>query len=343
MATLPQLVEPMGRKGELAMNQAEQNSSFKKIRVVDSHTAGEPTRVVVSGGPSIPEPGALFARSFLRDQADWMRCALIHEPRGFEAIVGAFLCEPADPSCVSGVVFFNNTGYLNGCLHGTIGVIETLAHLGRIFPGVHRLETVVGVIEAELAPDGRVTVSNVPSYRFLENVALEVPGYGEVTGDVAWGGNWFFLIEGQGPPVRQSAIEELTAFTWAVRQALDASDLRGDDGGLIDHVEVFAKPQPGVEADSQNFVMCPGKAYDRSPCGTGTSAKLACLAADGKLAEGAVFRQAGILGTSFEGRYQRLDPQRITPIVTGQAYITAECEFILQADDPYRYGVEFAG
>ncbi|GHC46070.1 proline racemase family protein [Roseibacillus persicicus] len=320
---------------------AEQTNRPQRIRVVDSHTAGEPTRVVVDGGPKIPQAGAALAKEYLRDHADWMRCALLHEPRGFDAVVGAFLCEPADESCVAGVVFFNNAGYLNGCLHGTIGVVETLAHLGRIGPGSHKLESTVGVITAELAEDGRVTVSNVPSYRYLAKAAVDVPGYGEVTGDVAWGGNWFFLIEGQGPSVRQSQIEELTNFTWAVRQALDASVLRGKDGGLIDHVEVFAYPQSGVDADSQNFVMCPGKAYDRSPCGTGTSAKLACLAAEGKLAEGEVFRQAGILGTSFEGRYQRLDPETITPIVTGQAYITAESEFILREDDPYRYGVEY--
>lgn len=312
----------------------------RKIRVVDSHTAGEPTRVVLAGGPSIPGKGAATARDFLRQQEDWMRCALIHEPRGFEAVVGAFLCEPLDETCASGVVFFNNAGYLNGCLHGSIGVVETLAYLGKISPGLHRLETPVGVISAERHPDGRVTVANVPSYRTQRAATVSVPGYGEVTGQVAWGGNWFFLIEGQGPEVKQDNVDELTVFTWAVRQALDASELRGDDGGLIDHVEVFGPPQSGVTAASQNFVMCPGKAYDRSPCGTGTSAKLACLAAEGLLAEGESYRQAGILGTSFEGSYRRLDQTHITPIVTGQAHITAQCDFILRANDPYRYGVE---
>ncbi|MGJ8725094.1 MAG: proline racemase family protein [Roseibacillus sp.] len=316
---------------------------MSKIRVVDSHTAGEPTRVVVSGGPDVPEKGAVAALSFLREEEDWMRCALIHEPRGFEAVVGAFLCEPIDESCVSGVVFFNNAGYLGGCLHGSIGVVETLASLGEISAGAYRLETPVGVITAVLHDDGRVSVTNVPSFRYRAGVTVEVPGYGEVCGDVAWGGNWFFLIEGQGPEVKQENIEELTAFTWAIRQALDGSELRGEDGGLIDHVEVFGVPQSGVEADSQNFVLCPGKAYDRSPCGTGTSAKLACLAAEGRLAEGEVFRQAGILGTSFEGSYRRLDEKRISPMVTGQAYVTAESEVVLRADDPYRYGVEWAG
>lgn len=340
MATLPQLVEPMGWKEQLTAPVHEQDNEPQRIQVIDSHTAGEPTRVVISGGPIIPERGALATRSYLDEQADWIRTSLIHEPRGFEAVVGAFLCEPADPSCVSGVVFFNNSGYLNGCLHGTMGVIETLAYLGKIGPGQHRLETPVGVVTADLASNGRITVSNVPSYRFLEKAEVEVPGYGLVTGDVAWGGNWFFLIEGQGPPIQQASIEELTQFSWAVRQALDASELRGKDGCLIDHIEVFGPPEPGVTADSQNFVMCPGKAYDRSPCGTGTSAKLACLAANKQLAEGEVFSQAGILGTSFQGHYQRLDESTITPIVTGQAYVTAEIQFILQKNDPYRFGVE---
>lgn len=318
-------------------------TTSRTLSIVDSHTAGEPTRVVVSGGPVVPEKGAAAARSFLREHEDWMRCALIHEPRGFEAVVGAFLCEPNDEACVTGVVFFNNAGYLHSCLHGSIGVVETLAYLGKISEGSHRLETPIGVVIAELHPDGKVTMANVPSYRYLAEAKVEVPGYGEVRGEVAWGGNWFFLIKGQGPVVARENIEALTAFTWAVRQALDASELRGEDGGLIDHVEVFGPPEAGVEADSQNFVMCPGRAYDRSPCGTGTSAKLACLAAEGALGEGEVFAQAGILGTSFEGRYQRLDGQKITPIVTGQAFVTAESKVIIRADDPYRYGVEYAG
>ena len=318
-------------------------STLQKIEIVDSHTAGEPTRVVVSGGPKIPVQGAVEARRYLSEEADWLRCALIHEPRGFEAIVGAFLCEPSDESCAAGVVFFNNAGYLNGCLHGSLGVIETLFYLGKISPGHHRIETPVGVITIELHVDGKGTVANVPSYRFRKGVTIQVPDYGEVVGDIAWGGNWFFLVEGLGPTVAQKNITDLSRFTWAIRQALDASEIRGEDGGFIDHVEVFGPPENGVKADSQNFVMCPGRAYDRSPCGTGTSAKLACLAAEGKLAEGERFVQAGILGTAFEGSYRRLDEKRITPIVTGQAYVTAVSQIILREDDPYRYGVEYRG
>ena len=312
---------------------------MSRLRIIDSHTAGEPTRVVVSGGPDIPEKGAFAARSFLRDSADWMRRCLIDEPRGFDAVVGAFLCEAIDPACVSGVVFFNNGGYLPSCIHGTIGVIRTLEHMGRIGVGSHSLETPIGVITADLSEDGSVTVENVPSYRARKGVNIDVPGYGQVTGDIAWGGNWFFLISGQGPAVRQSGIAELINYTTAVRRVLDSSGIRSADGDLIDHVEVFGEPNDGVDADSQNFVLCPGGAYDRSPCGTGTSAKIACLAADGDLGEGQLFRQAGIGGTVFEGSYRRIDSERITPIVTGKAWITAESEIVIDPDDPFRFGI----
>lgn len=315
------------------------SAEMKRIRVIDSHTGGEPTRVVISGGPEIPEKGAAAARKFLDGHADWMRRCLIDEPRGFDAVVGAFLCEPCDASCVSGVVFFNNGGYLPSCIHGTIGVIRTLQHMGRIGVGSHRLEIPIGVVTAVLCEDGSVTVENVPCYRTQKDVAVDVPGIGRVIGDIAWGGNWFFLIAGQGPPVRFSGIAELIRYATAVRRALDESGIRGDGGGLVDHVEIFAEPGEGIFADSQNFVLCPGGAYDRSPCGTGTSGKLACLAADGELAEGEIFRQAGIVGTVFEGSFRRIDAERITPIVTGKAWITAESEIILEADDPFRFGI----
>jgi proline racemase len=314
-------------------------SASISIRVIDSHTGGEPTRVVIDGAPVCPAPGALAAREFLSTEADWLRRALILEPRGFEAIVGAYLCQPADSSCVTGVVFFNNVACLNSCLHGTIGLVKTLEHLGRITPGIHRIETPIGIIEATLSPDGTVTVANVPCYRFVENQSVDVPNYGTITGDIAWGGNWFFLIQDQGPPVRFDLLDELTAFTSAVSQALQDQKITGENNELIDHIESFGPPAPGLDADSQNFVLCPGKAYDRSPCGTGTSAKLACLAASGKLAEGEEWRQASIIGTTFSGKYTRLDGKKITPIITGSAHITGDATFILDPSDPFQFGI----
>jgi 4-hydroxyproline epimerase len=278
----------------------------------------------------------------LGTEFDWLRSACVNEPRGHEAMVGALLCEPSEPNCAAGVIFFNNVGCLHGCVHGTIGVAVTLAHLGRIFAGQHRIETPHGVVTVELEDHGRVTVANVPSYRHAKAVAVEVPGWGTVTGDVAWGGNWFFLIEGQGPAVERGELESLMEFTWAVRQALGRAGVTGADGMEIDHVEVFG-PFPDAEvADSRNFVMCPGRQFDRSPCGTGTSAKLACLFADGKLAPGGVWRQAGILDTVFEGRVLPLGGGRVEPHVTGSAFVTAEAELILNPDDPFREGIPSA-
>ena len=308
------------------------------MKIIDSHTGGEPTRTVISG---LDTPvGAEATRIFLREKADWIRSALIHEPRGFDAMVGAFLCQPADPSCVTGVVFFNNVSYLHGCLHGTMGVVETLAYLGRITPGDHRIETPVGIVTATLHDDHRITVANVPSYRFASDQPVKVPGFGEVTGDIAWGGNWFFLISDQGPAIHSGNIKELTEFTSAVRKALQDSGITGADGGEIDHIECFADPQNGVEADSQNFVLCPGAAYDRSPCGTGTSAKLACLAASGKLAEGEIWRQASIIGSIFEGTYKATTIEgEVIPIVTGRAYVNGETTLVLNPDDPFQHGI----
>jgi 4-hydroxyproline epimerase len=313
----------------------------KTIRVIDSHTEGEPTRVVIEGAPTPPVAGALAARDFLKNEADWLRRALILEPRGFEAIVGAFLCEPADSSCTTGVVFFNNVGYLNGCLHATIGLVATLAHLDRIAPGAHRIETTSGIVTAILSEEGTVTVKNVPSYRFAESHPVEVPGFGTITGDIAWGGNWFFLIQDQGPAVRFENLEALTEFTWAVRQALEDQKIRGANNEIIDHIETFGPPAEGIEAQSQNFVLCPGKAYDRSPCGTGTSAKIACLAASGRLKEGERWLQAGIIGTVFEGTFESLPKEdMVTPIISGTAHITGDATLILHPLDPFQFGIQ---
>ncbi len=308
------------------------------MKIIDSHTGGEPTRTVIAG-ITLPK-GALVARDFLSKEADWIRTALINEPRGFDAMVGACLCDPADPTCVTGVVFFNNVSYLQGCLHGTIGVVATLAHLGRITPGDHRIETTSGIVTATLADDHSVTVKNIPSYRLATAASVEVPDYGTVTGDIAWGGNWFFLISGQGPAIRRENIDDLTQFTSSVRQALETQGITGANGAEIDHIEVFGPPLNGLNADSQNFVLCPGKAYDRSPCGTGTSAKLACLAASGDLKEGEIWRQAGIIGTIFNGSFQSIpDSEKILPIVTGRAFVNGETILVLNPDDPFQFGI----
>lgn len=307
-----------------------------QIKVIDSHTAGEPTRVVLSGGPDLgsgPLPERL--RRF-REEHDAYRSAIVNEPRGSDVLVGALLTEPVEPGSAAGVIFFNNVGMLGMCGHGMIGVVATLAHLGRIGPGSHRVETPVGTVDAFLHPDGRVSIRNVPSYRTRKGVAVEVPGHGRVTGDVAWGGNWFFLCEDHGQELTLSHVEALTELAWNIRQALTAAGITGTDSAEIDHVELFGPPQCG--GDSRNFVLCPGKAYDRSPCGTGTSAKLACLAADGKLQPGQTWRQESILGTLFEGSVEPHGDAWI-PTLTGAAHITAEATLLLHPADPFRWGI----
>ncbi|HET6575753.1 MAG TPA: 4-hydroxyproline epimerase [Fimbriiglobus sp.] len=309
-----------------------------RIHVIDSHTGGEPTRVVVAGGPDLG-PGTIAERARLfRERFDPFRSAVVNEPRGSDVLVGALLCEPSDPAAACGVIFFNNVGVLGMCGHGTIGLVATLAHLGKIGPGAHRIETPVGDVTATLHPDGRVSVQNVPSYRHAAGVAVEVEGYSRVTGDVAWGGNWFFLVGDHREKLELANVERLTDLTWRIRQALVANGITGAGGGVIDHIELFGPPgDPANHA--RNFVLCPGKAYDRSPCGTGTSAKLACLAADGKLRPGEAWRQEGILGSVFEGRYEPAADGKVVPTVTGRAWVTAEATLILQDDDPLRDGI----
>lgn len=309
------------------------------MKVIDSHTGGEPTRIVIDGVPDLGDgPLSDRVRRF-RDDHDWLRSAVCNEPRGHDAMVGGLLCEPHAPDCVCGVIFFNNVAPLGMCVHGTIGLVATLAHLGRIGSGEWGIDTPVGVVRATLDDAGRVTVVNVPSYRTRKDVLLSVPHVGEVRGDVAWGGNWFFLVEGFGPPVDFRNLEQLTSFGRTVRDALRAEGFTGDDGGEIDHVEIFGPPGDPAVADGRNFVLCPGGAYDRSPCGTGTSAKLACLAADGKLAPGEIWRQAGIIDSVFEGSYTPLEEGRILPSISGQAWVTGESRYVFSESDPFRHGI----
>lgn len=317
------------------------------IRVIDSHTAGEPTRVVVQGGPNLGGGPLADRLALFREKFDALRSAIVNEPRGSDVIVGALLVEPVDKTCAAGVIFFNNVGYLGMCGHGTIGLIETLSHMGKIGPGVHRIETPVGIVTATLHDQGsgaEVSVENVVSYRKAKAAPVRVPlesgAVAELTGDVAWSGNWFYLVEKHGQDLALRNVENLTAFAWRVRQAINAQGFPE-----VDHIELFGPPTvPG--ARSRSFVLCPGKAYDRSPCGTGTSSKLACLAADGKLAPDDIWVQESILGSTFKARYRpAADPAggKIVPTITGRAYVTAESTLLFQEQDPFRWGIGGAG
>jgi 4-hydroxyproline epimerase len=311
----------------------------RSIRVIDSHTEGEPTRVVVKGGPDLGR-GELSERlSIFRSEYDHLRSGIVCEPRGSEVVVGALLCEPVDRDCVAGVIFFNDVGYLGMCGHGTIGLVHTLAHMGRIQPGEHKLETPVGCVGVELHGDGRVSVRNVPSYRYRAAVTVDVAGAGQVTGDVAWAGNWFYLVGEHGWDLRVENRAQLVEVTRAIRSALWEQGVTGKENAMIDHIELFGVPQH-AENSSRNFVLCPGASFDRSPCGTGTSAKMACLFADGKLAAGVPWRQEGILGTHFTGMVEPAG-DCVIPTITGRAWITSSATLQFEESDPFAGGVRY--
>lgn len=309
---------------------------MKRIQVIDSHTGGEPTRVVIDGFPDLGGGSIAERRERLAREHDRYRRATLLEPRGSDVLVGALLCAPQNPAHAAGVVFFNNTGYLGMCGHGTIGLVATLAHLGRITAGEHVIETPVGDVRATLHEDGRVSVRNVPAWRLAAGVAVTLPTGQVVTGDIAWGGNWFFLCADHGQAVRPDRVGPLTDYAAALAEALHAQGHRGAGGAAIDHIELFAEDD--ASADSRSFVLCPGRQYDRSPCGTGTSAKLACLAAAGKLAPGQVWRQASVIGSVFEGWYEPAG-EGIVPTIRGQAFISAEATLLVNPADPFGWGL----
>jgi 4-hydroxyproline epimerase len=317
------------------MDTVKAKPNMRKVTIIDSHTGGEPTRVVVSGGPELGGGPLAQRREKFQREFDRFRSAVVNEPRGSDVIVGALLVEPLARTCAAGVIFFNNVGYLGMCGHGTIGLVATLAHLGQIKPGEHKIETPVGVVTATLHPNGEVSVANVPSWRVKKDFTVDVPSLGAVTGDVAWGGNWFYLVAEHGLDLTLVNADKLTDFCWRVRQAVNQHGFPE-----VDHVELFG-PATIAGAHSRNFVQCPGKAYDRSPCGTGTSAKLACLAADGKLAEDAEWIQESILGSTLAGKFQWLDRAagKILPVITGKAFVNAEATQLLDENDPFCWGI----
>jgi 4-hydroxyproline epimerase len=307
------------------------------VEVIDSHTAGEPTRVVLAGGPDLGNGSLIERRERFKQHFDRYRSAIVNEPRGSDAMVGALLCQPRDPTCEAGVIFFNNVGYLNMCGHGTIGLVVTLAYRRLIRPGVLNIETPAGIVTVFLEAGGAVTFRNVPSYRLAASVPVEVRGMGKVTGDVAWGGNWFFLTGDCPIPLELANVDALTRYAWSIRRALEAGGITGETGQEIDHIEIVGPPcRP--DADSRNFVLCPGGAYDRSPCGTGTSAKLACLVADGNFGEEQTWRQESIVGSLFEGRVEFRDGQ-IHPLIRGTAHVNAEAKLVLDEHDPFCWGI----
>jgi len=308
------------------------------MRAVDSHTAGQPTRVIVDGAPDLGMGPVAERLERLRINHDRFRLAAVSEPRGSENLVGALLCQPSDSSCAAAVIFFDNAGYLGMCGHGMIGLIATLDYLGHIKAGTHRIETPVGIVTTQLHDSGDISVQNVPSYRHKKNVVVDLDGVGKFVGDVAWGGNWFFLSAQHSEELSVGRVERLTEVTRAIRQALVRDGVTGAAGEPIHQVALFGPPKRR-DANSRNFVLSTGNSYGRSPCGTGTSAKLACLFEDGLLAEGQTWRQESIVGTTFDGSVNVVDGA-ILPTIRGTAYITAESTLIVDQRDPFCWGIQ---
>lgn len=312
---------------------------MRRLKFIDSHTGGEPTRVLLGGLPRPSQGGIRDWYRRIRDEHGWLLAAAVNEPRGSDILVGAVYW-PSHASPVAGeVLFFNNVGLLGMCGHGTIGLVASLAHLGEMATGAYTLQTPVGEVHTQLLEDGRVRLENVPAYRYRKEVVINVPGYGTFVGDVAWGGNWFYIVEHDQDKMDISNKELLTELTWAIRRELQARGITGRDGAAIDHIELSSERDAAPGNDSKSFVLCPGKAYDRSPCGTGTSARLACLAADGLLKAGETWRQESITGSVFEGSYEGGGHSDdgvalIRPTITGSAQVTAVGELII--DDAER-------
>lgn len=324
---------------------------MQRIRVIDTHTGGEPTRVVIAGGPELGSGTMVQRRDmFARAFDDWRR-AITCEPRGSECMVGALITPPERSDSLCGMIFFNNVGYLGMCGHGTIGVAVALAHIGRAGLGRHAIDTPVGQVFFELLQDGKVRIENVPSYLYRSQVVVDLPDEVgnrtcQVRGDIAWGGNWFFLVEANDLCIELGNLAELNRLAKTIRRELGAQGITGAGGAEIDHIELVGAAMPQDQADARNFVLCPGGEYDRSPCGTGTSAKVACLAHGGKLAPGALWRQASVIGSCFEASYETLTteptsgrPQQVRVTLVGSAFVNAEADLILDPRDPFCMGI----
>ena len=304
-----------------------------RIGVIDSHTGGMPTRAIVDGFPKLAGATVAERRDDLERRFDALRRAIVMEPRGSEPMVAALLGPPDSADAAASVIFFDRTDVLGMCGHGAIGVVQTLRALGRIDVGRQRLDTPAGTVEAECLEDGRVRLVNVPSRRLAAGVELAVAGLGRVTGDVAYGGNVFFLATSPDVDLGQP-LDALHVVAQAIQQACSESAAERPLLGKVNHIELMGEPT-NSNAHARNFVLCPSGAYDRSPCGTGTSAKIACLAVEGKLAPGQEWVQESITGSLFTATYAWIDMAQgiVVPTITGEAEIFAEGCLLFRADE----------
>jgi 4-hydroxyproline epimerase len=311
-------------------------TSLRMMRVVDSHATGQPTRVIVDGGPDLGTGSLAERRDRFRTHFDRFRTAVVGEPRGSDTLVGAILCKPSDPSCAEGVILFDSSGYLDMSVHAMMGLAVTLDYIGRGTTGGEKIETPAGAVTVDMHTNGDISVRNVPSFRHQKDVSVTVDG-ATYTGDVAWSGSWSFLVRDHNEDLSIARAERLTDLARSIRRALARNRITGSRDEEITDIALFGPPQRR-EANSRNFVLRTGKSFRRSPSGTVTSAKLACLHEDGKLAEGQVWRQESITGAMFDGSVKVIDGA-IVPSIRGTAHMIAESVLIVDERDPYCWGI----
>lgn len=307
-------------------------------KVIDSHTGGEPTRVIIDGGPDLGSGPISERARLLETKHDKFCRSVLCEPRGYDAMVGALIVTPVEKNCLTGVIFFNTSQNLGMCGHATVGLLVTLYYLGKISVGNYKIETPVGIISAQLHDPNTVSVINVESYRYKKGVSIQVEQYGEITGDIAWGGNWFFLVNNSPISVQFENIDKLLNFTSSIKSALKQQHITAPDSSEIDHIELFGESL-NEKAHSKNFVLCSSGDYDRSPCGTGCSAKLACLAEERLWPENKKWIQEGIIGSLYSTHYSWSTGGNIIPTITGKAFVTSEATLQFNPLDPYKHGI----
>ncbi|AZO36151.1 4-hydroxyproline epimerase [Mesorhizobium sp. M2A.F.Ca.ET.037.01.1.1] len=326
----------------------------KSFFCIDGHTCGNPVRLVAGGGPLLQGSTMMERRAHFLAEYDWIRTGLMFEPRGHDVMSGSILYPPTRDDCDIAILFIETSGCLPMCGHGTIGTVTMAIEHGLVkpkTPGVLRLDTPAGLVIAEYKQVGEyveeVRITNVPSFLYAEGLTVECPVLGEISVDVAYGGNFYAIVEPQKNyrDMADYTAGDLIAWSPVVRQRLNEkySFVHPENPGInrLSHMLWTGKPR-NAEADARNAVFYGDKAIDRSPCGTGTSARMAQLHAKGKLKEGDSFVHESIIGSLFRGRVEKevsvAGKPAIIPSIGGWARMTGLNTIFIDDRDPFAHG-----
>ena len=326
------------------------------ITAVDSHTEGEPTRVVTGGVPFVPGKTMPEKKQWLAENRDDLRKSLMWEPRGHKDMLGALITPPVSKDADFGVIFMDGDGYLDMCGHGSVGVVTVVLETGMVPMKDSGEQTVVmdtpaGLITARaIMEHGKaksVSFQNVPSF-YYSSLTVKVPGLGEIPVDISYGGNYFALVNVNrlNMPLEVENIKDLTEIGLTIRDLVNqqAEIIHPGTGakGSVDLTEIY--DESSAPAVTKNIVIFGAGQVDRSPCGTGTCAKMAVLNKKNKLSPNEIYRHKSIIGTEFQGKILEEttvgDYKAIIPEITARAYITGIQQFVMDADDPFKYGFQ---